>query len=225
MATLIVVSDKDQRGSAVEIPFAGGDILLDRLVGHGVALAHDCGGALACASCRVIVREGLETLSRASEDEQDMLERAGPFEAGSRLACQTAGGGADAVIEIPQIEAPRETVALQATTPGIRLTASAARYLARQLTPDSARGGVRLSVVPAGCSGYRYRIDPAGPIGAHDTVFESHGIRIVVDAASLPRIGGTTLDLIQEGLSRRLRFDNPNAGQTCGCGESFSDGR
>jgi len=45
--------------------------------------------------------------------------------------------------------------------------------------------------------------------------------RIVVDAASLPYVQGTTLDVVQEGLARRLRFANPNALQTCGCGESF----
>ena len=33
---------------------------------------------------------------------------------------------------------------------------------------------------------------------------------------------GTTLDVVDEGLSRRLRFDNPNARQTCGCGESLA---
>ena len=43
-----------------------------------------------------------------------------------------------------------------------------------------------------------------------------------VDALSLPYLQGTTVDLVQEGLARRLRFDNPNARQSCGCGESFS---
>ena len=52
-------------------------------------------------------------------------------------------------------------------------------------------------------------------------VFESNGIRIAVDPVSLPHVQGTTLDVVQDGLSRRLRFDNPNATQTCGCGESF----
>jgi iron-sulfur cluster assembly protein len=46
-------------------------------------------------------------------------------------------------------------------------------------------------------------------------------VRIAVDPASLPRVQGTTVDLVQEGLARRLRFDNPNARQSCGCGESF----
>jgi iron-sulfur cluster assembly accessory protein len=46
-------------------------------------------------------------------------------------------------------------------------------------------------------------------------------VRIAVDSASLPRVQGTTVDLVQEGLARRLRFDNPNARRSCGCGESF----
>jgi iron-sulfur cluster assembly protein len=43
----------------------------------------------------------------------------------------------------------------------------------------------------------------------------------VVDAASLSHVHGTTVDIRREGLSVRLRFDNPNSVQTCGCGESF----
>jgi len=47
------------------------------------------------------------------------------------------------------------------------------------------------------------------------------GVRVVIDRASLPFVQGTRVDLVQEGLARRVRFDNPNARQTCGCGESF----
>jgi iron-sulfur cluster assembly accessory protein len=60
----------------------------------------------------------------------------------------------------------------------------------------------------------------SGAAVAH-RVFESAGVRIAVDPASLPRVQGTTVDLVREGLARRLRFDNPNARQSCGCGESF----
>jgi iron-sulfur cluster assembly protein len=42
-----------------------------------------------------------------------------------------------------------------------------------------------------------------------------------VDALSFAYLQGATLDLVQEGLARRLRFANPNARQSCGCGESF----
>ena len=85
--------------------------------------------------------------------------------------------------------------------------------------PDAA--AVRLGVAPAGCSGLRYRVELAGAVCANDTVFESGGVRIAVDAASLPLVQGTRLDLVQEGLAQKLRFDNPNARSSCGCGESF----
>lgn len=201
------------------LPLAEGEILLERLLQDGVALAHVCGGTLACASCRVIVHEGLESLSPASEDEQDMLEKASCSEPGSRLACQVTGSGGDLVIEIPQQQPP--VLALRGASHEIGLSASAARHFAAQLALRPGAVAVRISVRPAGCSGYRYDVDHADAIGAQDTVFESSGIRVLVDPASLPYVQGTTLDMVQEGLSRRLRFDNPNATQTCGCGESF----
>ena len=79
---------------------------------------------------------------------------------------------------------------------------------------------VRLAVQPSGCSGHRYRLE-VGEIRTGDAVFESGGVRIAVDPLSLPFVHGTRIALVQEGLSRRLRFDNPNARQSCGCGESF----
>jgi iron-sulfur cluster assembly protein len=80
---------------------------------------------------------------------------------------------------------------------------------------------VRLAVLPAGCSGLRYRLDPTEAVYEGDTVFESGGVRIAVDALSLPYLQGSRIDLVQEGLARRLRYDNPNVTQSCGCGESF----
>jgi iron-sulfur cluster assembly protein len=102
------------------------------------------------------------------------------------------------------------------------LSEAAARHFAAQLAKRPGAVAVRLAVQPAGCSGYKYRVDHAEAIGAQDVVFESRGIRIAVDPASLPHVQGTTLDVVQDGLARRLRFDNPNAAQTCGCGESFN---
>ena len=74
---------------------AKGERLLDRMLDAGFALEHDCGGALACSSCLVIVREGAQALSAASEDELDMLERADALEPGARLACQALAEGCE----------------------------------------------------------------------------------------------------------------------------------
>jgi len=205
--------------ATVKLRLAADENLLDRLLEQGVEVAHDCGGTLACATCRVVVLEGRESLESASEDELDMLDRASTVEPGARLACQASGGDADLVIEIPHDAASR--IAAPSHGTAINLSPSAARHFAAQLARHQGAVAVRLAVRPAGCSGYKYRVDPAEAIGPQDVVFASNGIRVVVDPESLPHVQGTTLDVVQEGLGRRLRFDNPNAAQTCGCGESF----
>lgn len=195
-----------------------GERVLDRMLDAGIALEHECGGTLACASCCIIVHEGAQMLSPASDDELDMLERAQASEPGSRLACQAVAGGGDVVVEVPARKLP----ARPAGSCPVSVTPRAAKFLAAQLGKHPGAVAVRLSVQPSGCSGFGYRIDPTDAIGEGDTVFESGGARIAVDALSLPYLQGATVDLVQEGLARRLRFDNPNARQSCGCGESFS---
>jgi iron-sulfur cluster assembly protein len=192
-------------------------VLLDRLLQEGVSLAHECGGTLACATCCVVVREGLGTLSPASEDEIDMLDRAGVEEPGARLSCQAVASGGDVVVDISESEIP----ARDAGSNPVSMTQRAAKHLAAQLAKHPGAVAVRLAVEPAGCSGFGYRVDHADEIRADDRVFESAGLRIAVDPLSLPYVQGTTIDLVQEGLARKLRFDNPNVRQSCGCGESF----
>ena len=200
----------------VRLTLEQGVNLLDDLLESGIAVGHDCGGALACASCQVVVLDGVEHLAPASEDELDMLERSGAA-AGARLACQASGRGGELTIDI----GPRLPT-LQAAPAPIRVTERAAAHLRAQLARQAGAIAVRLSVEPSGCSGFGYRVDPSPAIRDGDRVFENHGVRIVVDPSSLPYLHGSTLDVVQEGLGRRLRFDNPNAKQSCGCGESFT---
>lgn len=195
-----------------------GERLLDRILDAGIEIEHECGGALACASCCVIVREGAHTLSPASDDELDMLERAGAAQTGARLACQALAGGGDLVVEL----AAKRIASRPAGSGAVSVTGRAAKFLAAQLARHPGAVAVRLAVEPSGCSGLRYRVDPAGAILESDTLFESGGVRVAVDAPSLPYLQGTTVDIVEAGLARRLRFDNPNARQSCGCGESFS---
>ena len=204
------------------VTLAKGERVLDGALSSGIALPHECGGVLACASCCVIVREGEQALSPASEDELDMLERAGAAAPGARLACQASALLDHAELEIAVRETPASVVRAADEVLPVSLTESAARHFSRQLAQHANSVGVRLGVAAAGCSGFSYRVDPAYEIGADDVVFESRGIRIVVDRQSLARVHGTVLDVVEEGLARRVRFDNPNARESCGCGKSFS---
>jgi iron-sulfur cluster assembly protein len=200
---------------SLKLSLAEGEILLDQLLGKNVDLAHDCGGVLACTSCRVVIREGFEHLQEPSAEELDLLDRADTRVRNERLACQVRGAG-ELLIELPRSEVPAHKVVHP-----LVVSVSAAKHLAAQLAKHPSAVAVRLAARPSGCSGFRYRVDPTVAVHDGDTVFDSGGVRIVVDAASLPYVQGTALDVVDAGLSRRLRFDNPNAKQTCGCGESF----
>jgi len=223
MSSLTVRCGHDHflRPGLISLPLVEGETLLDQLLRHDVDLPHECEAVGACGTCVIVVREGFESLSPPDEDERDVLDKSRAVEPGSRLACKVTAGGVDLAIEIAGGAAPRTGAASRAGVLPVALSARAARHIAAHLATRGAAAAVRLGVRPAGCSGFRYRLDYADAIEARDTVFESRGIRIVVDLESLPYIQGTTLDLAQDGLTRKLRFDNPNARRTCGCGESF----
>ena len=104
----------------------------------------------------------------------------------------------------------------------ITLTERAARHVHKQLALAPEALGLRLSVKPTGCSGYSYVVKVADRITAEDTVLETHGVRLVVDSASLPLLEGTEVDFAREGLNEGFKFNNPNVQAVCGCGESFS---
>ncbi len=102
----------------------------------------------------------------------------------------------------------------------VTLTDRAAQHVKSYLDPDTA--SLRLGVRTTGCSGYMYVVETAETVNETDAVFESNGIRIVVDPMSLQYVDGTNIDFGRDGLSEGLRFENPNVKDTCGCGESFS---
>jgi iron-sulfur cluster assembly protein len=219
MRTLNVTFDRDM--PRMEVPLTQGESLLGALLEMGVALTHDCDGAAACATCLVIVRDGMDALHAVDEDEQYVLDRAARSEPGSRAACLAIATGGTVVVEIPKDQVPQVPALRHETSTPVVVSARAARHFAAQLAKRGQAAAVRLAVAPAGCSGLRYRIDYADAIDTRDTVFECEGIRIAVDPESLPFIQGSHVDVTQEGLGQRLRFDNPNVRQACGCGESF----
>lgn len=82
--------------------------------------------------------------------------------------------------------------------------------------------GIRVKVTTTGCSGFAYGIEFADKIVEGDSVFEDKGITIIVDPKTLLMVNGTELDYKQEGINSGFEFNNPLAGDTCGCGESFT---
>ena len=76
--------------------------ICDALLEHDVDIEHACEKACACTTCHVIVREGIDSLAPAGEEEEDMLDKAWGLEPNSRLSCQAIVGGQDLVIEIPK---------------------------------------------------------------------------------------------------------------------------
>ena len=104
----------------------------------------------------------------------------------------------------------------------ITLTPAAADRV-RHFLAERGRGvGLRLGVRKTGCSGFAYVVNYADEGDAGDRVFESQGVRVLVDTASLNLIDGTEVDFIRHGLNEAFRFRNPNVRVECGCGESFS---
>ena len=103
----------------------------------------------------------------------------------------------------------------------VTLTETAARHVSKYLG-DRGRGvGVRLGVKTSGCSGLAYKLEYADQIAPEDQVFESHGVKILIDPQSLSYLDGTVLDFVREGLQQGFKFSNPNERDRCGCGESF----
>ena len=79
-----------------------GVTICDALLQHDIAIEHACEKSCACTTCHVVVRKGLDSLAEASENEEDMLDKAWGLEANSRLSCQARVAGADLTVEIPK---------------------------------------------------------------------------------------------------------------------------
>src|SRR5436853_7208702 len=81
---------------------------------------------------------------------------------------------------------------------------------------------LRMGVKGGGCSGMSYSLEFDTEQGPHDKEFVIDGIKVVVDKKSYIYLNGTTLDYVQQGLTGRFTFVNPQPQASCGCGTSFS---
>ena len=117
-----------------------------------------------------------------------------------------------------QVETTESTVRAD----GINLSDEAAlkvRTLLEQEGRDDLR--LRIAVQPGGCSGLRYQLffDERNLDG--DAVTDFGGVGVVVDRMSLPYLSGAVIDFVDTIEKQGFTIDNPNAGGSCACGDSF----
>ena len=83
----------------------------------------------------------------------------------------------------------------------ITLTEKAATHVSSFLSKRGKGIALRLGVRTSGCSGLAYKLEYADEVQPEDQLFESHGVKVVVDPKSMPYLDGTELDFTKEGLN------------------------
>lgn len=105
----------------------------------------------------------------------------------------------------------------------VSLTQAAAKHVESMLAKRGSGIGLRLGTKKSGCTGFAYVVDYADALNENDQVFESHGVKVIVDPESLTQIDGIEIDYLTNNmLNQGFEFRNPNIKDLCGCGESFS---
>jgi iron-sulfur cluster insertion protein len=85
--------------------------------------------------------------------------------------------------------------------------------------PDTS---LRVFVEGGGCHGFSYGFGFEKDVAEDDTVYETNGVKLVVDSMSIMYLDSATVDFISSIHGDRFVIDNPSASTTCGCGSSFS---
>jgi iron-sulfur cluster assembly accessory protein len=118
--------------------------------------------------------------------------------------------------------ATTETLETAAPASGVLLTDTAADKV-KALLDQEGRDDLRLrvSVQPGGCSGLRYQLffDERNLDG--DNIQDFNGVHVVVDRMSVPYLSGAKIDFVDTIEKQGFTIDNPNAGGSCACGDSF----
>ena len=116
-----------------------------------------------------------------------------------------------------------EQVTSEPISTGIVLTAAAALKVKTLLDAEGRDDlTLRVAVQPGGCSGLRYQLffDDRSLDG--DVIKDYNGVGVVTDRMSAPYLGGATIDFVDTIEKQGFTIDNPNAGSSCACGDSFS---
>jgi iron-sulfur cluster assembly accessory protein len=105
---------------------------------------------------------------------------------------------------------------------GVKLTSQAATKT-RNLLEIEGRTDLRLrvQVSPGGCSGLIYGLHFDDRVLDGDAIMDFDGLEVIVDKMSAPYLGGAIIDFEDTISKQGFAIDNPNAGGSCACGDSF----
>jgi iron-sulfur cluster assembly accessory protein len=109
------------------------------------------------------------------------------------------------------------------TAKGIEFTPKGAEKVHEFLSAqeaDTSSAGLRVGVRGGGCSGFQYQL-AFDEQRDSDVVFESHGLKLLVDSAALPYVEGSVIDYQESLQGAGFKVENPNVVAACGCGSSF----
>jgi iron-sulfur cluster assembly accessory protein len=124
---------------------------------------------------------------------------------------------------LSSLGARKRYMSTETKTEGIKLSSEAAVKVASLLAQEGRDDlSLRVAVQPGGCSGLRYQLyfDDRSLDG--DTVMTYGSVKVVTDKMSTPYLMGATIDFVDTIEKQGFTIDNPNAGGSCACGDSFS---
>jgi iron-sulfur cluster assembly accessory protein len=115
--------------------------------------------------------------------------------------------------------------ATSAPTVALNVTESAASEIKKFMAgeeglPDTS--GLRVRVVPGGCSGFQYSLNIEEQSREGDFIFDAKGVRMFIDMFSAQYLNGVEIDYVTGVMGSGFTFKNPNATGSCGCGSSFT---
>src|SRR2546421_8033069 len=108
---------------------------------------------------------------------------------------------------------------------GLNVTESAAGEIKKFMSSEEGlpeTAGLRVRVVPGGCSGFQYSLNIEEESRQGDFILDDKGVRLFVDMFSAQYLNGVEIDYVTNVMGSGFTFTNPNATGSCGCGSSFT---
>jgi iron-sulfur cluster assembly accessory protein len=124
-----------------------------------------------------------------------------------------------------QTTTPTATGVPAAPAMNLHVTEPAAGEIKKFMTSEEGlpeTAGLRVRVVPGGCSGFQYSLNIEEESRQGDFILDEKGVRLFVDMFSAQYLNGVEIDYVTNVMGSGFTFKNPNSTGSCGCGSSFT---